>query len=45
MAETVKELVAMGIEPPVWMSANIPGGDEKTEHWEKKCIPCIKHLD
>ncbi len=34
IAETVKELVAMGIEPPVWMSANLPGGDEKNRKLE-----------
>lgn len=44
MAETVKELVAMGIEPPVWMSANLPGGDEKNLKLEEKYIPLIKHL-
>lgn len=44
MAETVKELVAMGIEPPVWMSANLPGGDEKNRKLEEKYIPLIKHL-
>jgi uncharacterized phosphosugar-binding protein len=26
--ECVKECVKRGVEPPVWMSANIPGGDE-----------------
>lgn len=44
MAETVKELVAMGTEPPVWMSANLPGGDEKNRKLEEKYIPLIKHL-
>ena len=44
MAETVKKLVAMGIEPPVWMSANLPGGDEKNRKLEEKYIPLIKHL-
>ena len=44
MAETVKELVAMGIEPPVWMSANLPGGDEKNRKLEEKYITLIKHL-
>ena len=44
MAETVKELVAMGIEPPVWTSANLPGGDEKNRKLEGKYIPLIKHL-
>ena len=44
MAESVKELVAMEIEPPVWMSANLPGGDEKNRILEEKYIPRIKHL-
>lgn len=44
IAETVKELVAMGIEPPVWMSSNLPGGDEKNRKLEEKYIPLIKHL-
>jgi len=44
MAETVKELVSMGIEPPIWTSANLPGGDEKNLKLEEKYIPLIKHL-
>jgi len=44
MAETVKKLVVIGIEPPVWMSANLPGGDEKNRKLEEKYIPLIKHL-
>ena len=44
MAETVKKLVVIGIEPPVWMSANLPGGDEKNRKLEEKYIPIIKHL-
>jgi uncharacterized phosphosugar-binding protein len=28
VAETVKKLVEKGIEPPVFMSANLDGGDE-----------------
>lgn len=44
IAEAVKELVAMGIEPPVWMSSNLPGGDDKNRKLEEKYIPLIKHL-
>ncbi|MBA7598412.1 hypothetical protein ES703_05428 [subsurface metagenome] len=44
VAETVRELVAMGVEPPVWASANLPGGDEKNRKLEEKYIPLIKHL-
>lgn len=42
--ETVKELVSMGVEPPLWMSANLPGGDEANRQLEEKYIPLIKHL-
>lgn len=42
--ETVKALVAMGVEPPLWMSANLPGGDEANRKLEEKYIPLIKHL-
>jgi uncharacterized phosphosugar-binding protein len=44
MAETVRELVSMGIEPPIWTSANLPGGDKKNRKLEKKYTPLIKHL-
>jgi uncharacterized phosphosugar-binding protein len=42
--ETVKRLVEMGIQPPLWMSANLPGGDEANRSLEEKYIPRIKHL-
>lgn len=42
--ETVKVLVEMGVEPPLWMSANLPGGDEANRRLEEKYIPLIKHL-
>jgi uncharacterized phosphosugar-binding protein len=44
MIETVKQLVALGVEPPVWMSANLPGGDDANRAKEGKYIPRIKHL-
>jgi uncharacterized phosphosugar-binding protein len=44
MIETVKRLVEMGIQPPLWMSANLPGGDEANRSLEEKYIPRIKHL-
>jgi uncharacterized phosphosugar-binding protein len=28
VGETVQALLARGVTPPVWTSANIPGGDE-----------------
>jgi uncharacterized phosphosugar-binding protein len=42
--ETVKRLVEMGVQPPLWMSANLPGGDEANRNLEEKYIPRIKHL-
>jgi len=44
MVATVARLVAMGVEPPLWMSANLPGGDEANRANEEKYIPRIKHL-
>ncbi len=44
MIETVKQLVALGVEPPMWMSANLPGGDEANKANEDKYIPRIRHL-
>jgi uncharacterized phosphosugar-binding protein len=42
--ETVKALKALGVEPPVFRSANLPGGDTFNqrlfEQYGKKC----KHL-
>ena len=42
--ETVKKLVEKGIEPPVWKSANMPGGDEANKKYEEKYAHRIKHL-
>jgi len=44
MIEAVKALVKMGVSPPLWMSANLPGGDEANRKLEEKYIPRIKHL-
>ena len=44
MIETVKELAAKGVEPPLWMSANLPGGDEANRQLEEKWFPRIRHL-
>lgn len=35
-AEVAAQLVAQGVEPPVFMSANLPGGDEANRRWEEK---------
>ncbi len=42
--ETVRQCVAAGIKPPVWSSANTPGGDEKNAAYLKKYKPRIKML-
>jgi uncharacterized phosphosugar-binding protein len=42
--ECVKECVARGIEPPVWRSANAPGGDEFNAKYLAKYSPRIKSL-
>ncbi len=44
VAETVKEFVKRGIVPPVFMSANMPGGDAHNKVLEEKYGPIIKHL-
>jgi uncharacterized phosphosugar-binding protein len=44
MVETVKALASMGFQPPVWMSANLPGGDEANRAYEEKYRPLIRHL-
>lgn len=31
----VERLLELNVEPPVFMSANLPGGDEANERWEK----------
>ncbi|MEX2382700.1 MAG: sugar isomerase domain-containing protein [Opitutales bacterium] len=42
--ECVKACVEMGIEPPVWRSANAPGGDEFNAKYLEKYSPRIKNL-
>ncbi|MFA6289885.1 MAG: sugar isomerase domain-containing protein [Opitutaceae bacterium] len=42
--ECVKACVARGIEPPVWRSANAPGGDEFNAKYLAKYNPRIKSL-
>ncbi len=44
MLTAVAKLSEMGIEPPLWMSANLPGGDEKNKALEEKYFPLVKHL-
>lgn len=42
--ETVRQCVERGINPPVWNSANAPGGDEKNAAYVKKYKPLVKSL-
>ena len=42
--ETVRQCLEQGIVPPVWNSANAPGGDEKNAAYLKKYKPQIKSL-
>lgn len=42
--QIVKEMVARGIAPPVFMSSNMPGGDAQNKALEEKYAARIKHL-
>lgn len=42
--ETVRQCVEKGIIPPVWSSANAPGGDEKNAVYVAKYKPRVKSL-
>ena len=42
--EAVKRCVARGIEPPIWRSANAPGGDEFNARYVAKYLPRVKSL-
>ncbi|MBR5226198.1 MAG: SIS domain-containing protein [Clostridia bacterium] len=42
--ETVRILLERGVEPPVWMSANLPGGHEANKRYEDKYGPRMRHL-
>ncbi len=42
--ECVKQCIDRGITPPVWSSANTPGGDEKNAAYLEKYKPRIKML-
>ena len=42
--ECVRECIHRGIVPPVWSSANTPGGDEKNAKYLEKYSPRIKML-
>lgn len=42
--ETCRILMERGVNPPVWCSANAPGGDELNRALEEKYFPRVKHL-
>ena len=42
--ETVRQCVARGIEPPVWRSANVPGGDAANARYVARYLPRVKSL-
>lgn len=44
MIEAVRQLTLLGIRPPLWMSANLPGGDESNRALEDTYRPRIRHL-
>ena len=44
VACTVENLVKKGITPPVWLSGNMPGGDEANKKYIEKYFERIKHL-
>lgn len=44
MMNAVKKLSEKGIDPPLWMSANLPGGDDRNKALEEKYFPRVKHL-
>lgn len=44
MLSTIHSLLERGIEPPLWMSANIPGGDAQNRLNEERYRGRIKHL-
>ncbi len=43
-ATIVEELVRRGIEPPIWMSANLPGGDAANQKHLDKYLQRVKFL-
>ena len=44
MMETAHILKESGIEPAIWQSANMPGGDALNKKYEDELLPRIRHL-
>lgn len=43
-AAVAQRLIARGLEAPVFMSANLPGGDEANQRWETKYAPIARYM-
>lgn len=43
-ALVIERLVGRGITPPVWKSANVPGGDEANKKYVEKYFSRVRHL-
>ncbi|MBA7559492.1 sugar isomerase domain-containing protein [Candidatus Atribacteria bacterium 1244-E10-H5-B2] len=43
-AKAAEILLKKGINPPIWSSANIEGGDEANKNYLKKYLPYVHHL-
>lgn len=44
VCRAVEKLIQQGCEPPIWRSANVPGGDEKNSKYVDKYAPRVKFL-
>jgi uncharacterized phosphosugar-binding protein len=44
MIETAKALISMGVQPPIFVSGNLPGGDEACRPLIERYGPRVKHL-
>lgn len=44
VVETVHYLIKQGYAPPLWQSANLPGGEQANAHYQEKYLGRIKHL-
>lgn len=44
VVETVRLLLERGFAPPLWRSANLPGGEEANQSYQQAFGPRIKHL-
>lgn len=42
--EVVEKLLQMGLQPPIWKSANVPGGDEYNRKFVEKYSRRVKYL-